>query len=242
MLKKNPKPFEEISQAEKENVLKSKMLYGKEIRNYIKCFELLYDFIEYIGNQSTTKKITLDPRDSVVFSISGRIVVTSKAYLDLAMKGYYYDAEIIYRTLLENLCFLLFFVTRQDKKDADENATKWFHGKLKLSTIKRELDLFSSKPFSLVYGRLSDYVHSNFQAVRILVKYDEEENRLDVAGRPIFRPDYGRTAFYPGVGFSAFYMLLANFDQLIEPNFKSQITDKMSKLKEEGEKLKKSPS
>jgi hypothetical protein len=237
MLKQNLKPFEEISQTEKENVLKSKMLYRKEIRNYIKCFELLYGFIEHIGNQSTTKKIAIDLRDSVVFSISGRIVVTSKAYLDLAMKGYYYDGEIIYRSLLENLCFLLFFVTRQDKKDANENAKKWFNGELKLSTIKKELDLLSNKPFSLVYGKLSDYVHSNFQAVKILVKYDDKENRLDVAGRPIFRPDYGRTAFNPGVGFSVFYMLLVNFDQLIEPTFKSQVMAEMSRLKEEGEKL-----
>jgi hypothetical protein len=231
-------PFEEVSQAEKENIEKSKAFHGDQIRNYIQCYELLYSLNEHIGHQSTAKRIIFNHRDSVVLMISTRIVLSSKACLDLAMKGYYYDSEIIHRSLLENMCVLHLLVCCKDTEKANENAKKWLNGELKLHNVKKELKLLSNKEFSRGYRILSGFVHSDFKAVKTLIKFDFTQGSINVSPKPIFMPEAARIMLYPHAEFTVLYHLIANFAEVIEPDFKSKTLDTLNKLHEEGERLK----
>ena len=141
MSKKQTTFFEDLFTIENENILKTKKRYRKEIRNYTKCFDLLSDLISHICSQSNDKNLTHGARDFVFITFCGRIGLTSKVYLDLAMKGYYYDAEIILRSLYDNL-WLLFFLASQDEKTAGETAKKWLKRKLDMRAIKKAVGVF----------------------------------------------------------------------------------------------------
>ncbi len=230
-------PFEEASKAEKENIEKTKTLFGEQIKNYIDFYELLYNLHEHAGNQSIAKKIIFDHRDSVVLMISARIVLTSKAYLDLVLKGYYYDSEVIYRSLVESIGVMRLLVNCKDTEKANKYAKKWLKGKLELRTVKEELNLTKNSEFSRLYGGLSDYVHSNFEAVGTLIKCDYAQGSLDASPKPTFKPECTLNALYPHTEFTA-SLLLENFQDIIEPEFKSQTINTLKKLNDERKRLK----
>lgn len=232
-------PFEEVSQAEKQNVEKSMIFFGDHIRNYIQCYNLLYDLNEHIGHQSKTKHIIYDYKDSVVLMISTRMVLSARACFDLAMKGYYYDSEIIHRSLVENMCVLHLLVCCEDTEKANENAKKWLNGELKLHNVRKELNLLSDKEFSRGYGKLSGYVHSDFKTLKTLIKFDFVHGSLNVSPKPVFTPEASQLMLYPHAEFTALYHLIANFAEVIEPNFKTQTMNTLNRLYDEAQRLKK---
>ncbi len=239
MLSKSPTPFGEISEAEKENIEKSKALFGDQIRNHIETYELLYSLNEHIGNQSITREIIFDYRDSVVLMLSSRAIMTLKACFDLDMKGYYYDTEIIQRSLFENLCVIMYVVLCEDKQIANENALKWLKGELKIHTIKKELNAIGNyEQFLEAYRILCGYVHSDFKSISSLMAVDLSNSSLHVAHKPEFKPSIARIAFYPHVEFSLINLLIVNFAEIIEPDFKTQTLKKLMQLHEEGNRLK----
>lgn len=239
MPNKSLTPFEEISQAEKENTEKSKALFGDQIRNRIETYELLYSINERIGNQSINRNIVFDYRDSVVLMLSSRSIMTLKACFDLDLKGYYYDTEIIHRSLFENLCVIMYVVLCEDKQLANENALKWLNGELKIHKVKKELNAIGNyEQFLEAYRILCGYVHSDFKSISSLITVNPSNGSLHVFHKPEFNACFARIAFYPHVEFSLLNLLIANFSEVIEPNFKSQTLKKLMELIEEGNRLK----
>lgn len=237
MSSNNVIPFEEASQAENENIEKTKALFGEQIKNYVDFYELLYNLHEYAGNQSRVKNTIYDYKDSVVLMLSTRIVVTSKAYLDLVLKGYYYDSEVVFRSLVETLDVMRLLVDCKDKEKANLFAGKWLKGKLNHQTIRQELNLTQGKGYSRLYSELCDYVHSNFDAVKTLIKPDFTDGSLDASPKPIFKPEFISNALFPHTEVAA-SLLLENFQSVIEPDFKTQTVTILEKLDDERQRLK----
>lgn len=169
--------------------------------------------------------------------LSARIVLTSKAYLDLILKGYYYDSEVIYRSLVESIDVMRLLVGCKDKEEANKYARKWLKDKLDTKTIKQELNLSQNKQFSRLYGELCDYVHSNFKAVRTLVKPDFVQGSIDASPKATFKPEFVPNALFPHTEI-AVSLLLENFQNIIEPKFKTQTIVVLKRLNEERERLK----
>ena len=230
-------PFEEASQAEEENIEKSKVFFGGQIKNYVDFYELLYNLHEYAGNQSRAKKIIYDYKDSVVLMLSARIVVTSKAYLDLVLKGYYYDSEVVFRSLVETLDIMRLLVGCKDKQKANLFAGKWLKGKLNHQTVRQELNLTQGEEYSRLYSELCDYVHSNFDAVKTLIKPDFTDGSLDASPKTVFKPEFISNALFPHTEV-AVSLLLENFKSIIDPDFKIQTVTVLEKLNDERQRLK----
>jgi hypothetical protein len=233
---KNLTSFKEVSLTENENIIKSKLLFGDQIRNYVETYELLFELNEHIGNQSITKKIVFDCRDSVVLMLSSRALLTLKGCFGLLMKGYYYDVEVLHRSLFENLCVIMYVVLCGDKEKANERAIKWLNGELKIYTVKKELNGIGNYEQLLeAYKILCGYVHSDFKSIRTLI--DFSKGSVDLSSKPIFKPAIARKAFYPHIEFSILNLLIANFSEVIEPVFKSQTLHKLEILHQEAERL-----
>jgi|WetSurMetagenome_2_1015567.scaffolds.fasta_scaffold109142_2 hypothetical protein len=238
--RKHFSPVEEVSKVEEENTEKSKVMFGDQISNYLQVYELLYNLNEHIGDQSKTKHIILDYRDSVVLMLSTRVVLSSKTCLDLCMKGYYYDSQIIHRSLVENIVTIMYFTCCQDKDKANANAERWLNGKLKFGMIRQEMNLNPEQANVLgyAYSTLSKYTHSNYPALNTLISKDYTQGSIDISPKPIFKPEIACIALHPHIEFSTAYLLIANFVELIEPNFKYATLEKLNSLHDEGEKLK----
>lgn len=231
-------PFEEATKAEKENVEKTKALFGKQIQNYIDFYEVLYNLHEHSGNQSRVKNVIYDYRDSAVIMLSSRIVISSKAYLDLVLKGYYYDSEVIFRSLVESIGIMRLLVGCRDKQKANLLAHKWIKGKLDHQTVKKELNLSPDNRYSRLYRDLCDYVHSNFDAVKTLSKPDFTDGSIESPPKSSFKPERALSLLYPHMEV-VILLLLENFRDMIEPSFRIQTTNSFKRLTDEREKLKK---
>jgi hypothetical protein len=153
------------------------------------------------------------------------------------MKGYYYDLEVVFRSLVESINVMRLLVECKDIEKANRYAKKWLKGKLDLQTVKQELNLTENKQFSLGYGELCDYVHSNFKAVRILIKPDFILGSIDASPKPAFKPDFVSNALFPHTKIVV-SLLLENFQNIIEIEFKTQTIVVLKKLNEERERLK----
>lgn len=231
-------PFEEASKAEKENIEKTKTLLGKQIRNYVDFYELLYNLFEHSGNQSRVKNVIYDYRDSVVLMLGSRIVISSKAYLDLVLKGYYYDSEVIFRSLVESIGIMRLLVGCRDKQKANMLADKWLKGKLDHQTVRKELNLSPSIGYSRLYRGLCDYVHSNFDAVKTLTTPDFADGSIETPPKPSFKRERALSLLYPHMEV-VISLLLENFSDMIEPSFKIQTKNSLKRLIGEREELKK---
>ncbi len=212
MPKENHDIFEELSKNENRNASISKINFDKEIRNYKELFNLFNKLVDQIADKSIRREIELQEKDVVIINISNRIIGTSKVYLDLVMKGYSYDSNIILRSLLENTCLMLYFI--KDK----ENIEKWLSGELKLKRVRKELGLFTDKRFSKIYEYLSDYVHSNFVALKSLNEPEYDDGwvaRMTI--EPRYRPNLGKYALFPSVGSIALAAFIKNFERILDP-------------------------
>lgn len=223
--------FAILSKTEKENLKKNNERYAKEIANYCQWFNLLHDLMRNIAEAKKELRLS----DVTIFVVCNRIIGTSKAFLDLQMKGYKYDANIIMRSLIESVSLLNFLI-----KD-EKNANKWLDGNLKFKDIRKALGLSSDKEFAQTYASFSDYVHSNFGALASLFEIDgreipDKEGMIKGITTFIIEPDTEKSdpekySLFPSAGIRAIWLLQEKYGSLVKPQIKSQIKGMLGTLK-----------
>jgi len=154
--------YEIFLDKEKENVSLSKTHFDKQLGTYIECFNLLADTCVHIFD--VLEKPLTDRHASIAFQCA-RILGSLKVYIDLLMKGYYFDATIIERTLIEDFYLIRCFM--EDEKYVD----KWVKKELKFSEVRKKLRLYSDESFVGYYEYLCDFVHSNIPAFHTLTEF-----------------------------------------------------------------------
>lgn len=230
MIKKKRKKMEHYElflEIEKKNIGLSKKHYTEELDSYVECFNLLTDTFVHLCD-------ILKPLNYVqacVLFNCGRMLSSLGVYIDLLMKGHYFDAYIIRRSLLENVFLLECFV-----KD-EQYAEKWVKQELKLSKIKKELDLYTWEAFVEYYNDMCDFVHANVPAILTFVELGKSpEAKLYYT--PKFKLDPAIAIhFFPLVG----YMMLSNlhkaYGNLMNPKIKIQVEKSLMKWKIEVDEL-----
>jgi hypothetical protein len=226
-----------LSEHERKYLKKISKRYTQEILDYSECFDLLHDAMRHITDAKLEKKEDFKLSDVTIFTVCNRIIGTSKVYLDLQLRGYKFDANIIMRSMLENIKLLDWLV--EDEKNAD----RWLDGKTKFRVIEEELGLYSNKEFLQAYGGFCDYVHSNFKALTDLFKLSEKREILDEKGTVrrmtilIIEPDVENLnldegSLFPNIGHSALDALKKKYLTLLKPEIKSRIDNMFEKTKE----------
>lgn len=212
--------YELLLKREEENIKLSRKHYGKELSIFVECFNLLVDTVHHISN-ILGKPATY--AQACIVANCGRILTSLGAYIDLLMKGYYYDAIVIERSLIENVYLIECFV--KDEKSAE----KWVKGELTFSKIKKELDLYSDEKFVKYYLSMCDFVHANMRAIfTLLVETHKTTQVADVYIIPRFRLDPNiALMFFPLVGFMTLSDLILAFNGLMNPKMKTQIVNSL---------------
>ena len=218
--RKKIEQYELLLKTEKKNIDLSKKHYEKELSSYIECLNLLADTHTHLCD--ILEKGTTTVQACVLLN-SGRMLSSLGAYIDLLMKGYYFDANIIYRSLIENVYLIECFI--KDEKYAD----KWVNRELKLSEIKEELGLYSSEKFTKFWNRICDYVHVNIPAVLSLHRI-RRKPIVDIYHVPRFRlsPEIA-VMFFPVIGIMTLCLIVTAFGNLMNQKIKSQIEKSLNK-------------
>ena len=230
---KRKKIFDVLSKEEQKYKKKIEESYAQEIINYKECFESLDNLMWEIADAKAERKEDFNFSDVTIFAVCCRILGTSKVFIDLQIKGYKYDANIIMRSLLESALLLEWLI-----KD-EKNAGKGLDGHTKFKTIRRELgnpSVYSSR----AYDSFSDYVHSNFKSLIDLFKLNKKENAEEGMVKCIteftIEPDVERgiamdeSSLFPSIGISALNSLKKKYAMLLKPEINSKIDDMFKKL------------
>ena len=132
---KRKKIFDVLSKEEQKCKKKIEESYAQEIINYKECFESLDNLMWEIADAKAERKEDFNFSDVTIFAVCCRILGTSKVFIDLQIKGYKYDANIIMRSLLESALLLEWLI--KDEKNA---IMKLFHDAFKeISSINNEM-------------------------------------------------------------------------------------------------------
>jgi hypothetical protein len=229
--------FALLSEHERKYLKEISKRYTQEILDYSECFDLLNDAMRHIADVKLEIKEDFKLSDVTIFTVCNRIIGTSKTYLDLQLRGYKFDANIIMRSMLENIELLDWLV-----KD-EKNANRWLDGKIEFKVIRKELGLYSNKKFLQAYDGFCDYVHSNFKALTDLFQLSEQREILDEKGTVrrmttlIIEPDtenlnLDEDSLFPSIGYSALNALKEKYLTLLKPEIKSRIDNMFEKINE----------
>lgn len=215
MMKQNVSFFDYIVKVEKENIRKTRVLLKKKIKLNKDSFNL---FAEMLGELYPTpiqkaKSIT----DMAVLPILSKIAMSLKSYFNLVMMGYYHDAIIVYRNILESvlLCMLV--------AEKPKYAVKWLKAKIEPSEVRKELGL---KSVADVYNTMSHYVHLNIRSMGTFVEIRMEEQRgLMIAGWvPQFNADNARFMLIPIFGPTLISYLSYSYKNRLSANLLKRIS------------------
>lgn len=213
--------FKKLTKRERANVKQAKAIYSKRIRLYQEGCDLLNDLINEIATNFSDK--TADMQDVLIIALCNRIIGTSKVIYELSLRGYQFDNTILVRSLYEN-SLALWYVQR-----STDNTEKWLSGRVKLRTIKRELDVSSSGLLTRFYDSTSDYVHSNFEAILTLIKTQEKTNSVDCLVEPMCLAEEGN--FLPNFWAIALQILSEHYKKIIRPETNTKIKKLIAKVK-----------
>lgn len=225
-------PYVRFIEAEEKNIESTKKHFDKEIGIYIECFNLLAQTIDHIAEQSINWEPPFQLTETVILANTTRILNSMRTYIDLVMKGYYFDARIVHRSLYENVLLIDCFT--RDRKYVD----KWMAKELKLSEVKRELGLYSEEKLEKFYEEMCDYVHANVPAILTVVDLRGEVDRIDLLTKPQF--DLKQTpvdVVFPLIGYMTLGLLHNFFGNVMKPNFKSKIREALTRWKIDAEQL-----
>lgn len=189
LVREQTSPFDFIAKMEKENIRKTKRQFSKEIRLYKKSFNWLVEVLDelYLIPMQRAKSIT----DMAVLPILSKIAMSLKSYLHLVMMGYYHEAVVLKRNILESVlkCMLV------AKKP--EYAVKWSKNrKLEPREVRKELGFESAAD---IFSAMSDYVHLNAASIGtfVQIRIDKQRAQMTANWHPRFDRDCARFMLIP---------------------------------------------
>lgn len=140
--------------------------FKKETEFYKHALNLLHEIAECIFHSKPIRNF--DSKFAIITMLP-RLIGTIQSIRVLTVKGYYYDAVILERSVVENLG-LCVYITKNEKE-----ATKWLSGKdIRMPKINLFGEFFSlvsgdavkkDHKWEALYGKLSQYVHATLKAI-----------------------------------------------------------------------------
>lgn len=144
--------------------------FGKDLELYQRSFDLCSETVGHICEYAEKRLVDSTAKEAVLF-ILPRIMQSMQAVRLLTLKGYYYDARIIERSLIEAIGLCAYLALD------DKEAKRWIAGKdikvpkISLFDYVPQLLRIDTGDFSAksVYGQLCHYVHTNARAIVSLI-------------------------------------------------------------------------
>jgi hypothetical protein len=158
-----------------ENVKVLHEKFSKELEMYKRSFSVMTEAVLDVHNKLALSQAPTPVKDFAITLVSAKFIRSSKAALNLLLNGYLYEANILWRAMLENILLLNCFL-----KD-EKSASDWIKGKLKVGKVRRVVpELSSDDNFKRTYSWLSDYVHTNPPSFRSITEFGDKEVTLKI--------------------------------------------------------------
>jgi hypothetical protein len=177
-----------------ENEINKRTLsqFKKENKFYERALNFLYEVVNYLYQSKSSEHF-----DSTfaILTMLPRLFGTIQSIRVLTVKGYYYDAVILERSVVENLG-LCVYLARNEKE-----AERWLTGKdirmPKINIFDEFFSLISSDAVKkddygkALYGKLSQYVHATLKAIGptyviSIGDIEDQSYKVDYAFPPFF--------------------------------------------------------
>ncbi len=156
--------YNSLMEKEKKNIQKTRKYFSHELEFWNRILDMLYDALKSIVNSYSEK--WPHSKRACLF-ILPRLIISTKASLEMLTRGYYFDYVVIERSLMESVALLALFSKNE------EEAKNWLKFKEpRLPKWKLMHRLFTSPPtkrmiklVNKAYAEQSQYTHSSFIAV-----------------------------------------------------------------------------
>jgi len=144
-----------------ENVKVLHEKFSKELEMYKRSFSVMTEAVLDVHNKLALSQAPTPVKDFAITLVSAKFIRSSKAALNLLLNGYLYEANILWRAMLENILLLNCF--------------------LKVRKVRRLIqELSSDENFKRTYSWLSDYVHTNPPSFRSITEFGDKEVTLKI--------------------------------------------------------------
>jgi len=210
-----------VESVEIQNVRILNEKFSKELEFFRHSFNLLAETIIDLSNKLYHTENPHLLRDMVILMVSSKLLLSSKALLNLSLNGYEYEARVLIRTMLEDFlrceCFF----------NDEETAHKWLQGTLSIEEVKCIVpNLSLNENFKWIYKTLSDYVHTNPSSLGSLIKVSDKSVYVKISPNLPDSTEDQAAIVVPLIGFNIISLeILRNaYEEKIETAIKKRIS------------------
>ena len=180
--------FKLVNEREEQNIKFSQLYFPQDLQKYEGSVNVLAQTLKSIEQAFKGKVLRPETKIATIL-LSSRFMLSAKCLFNMVVQGYYYSAWIVLRSLQENVFYCLCFA------ESNNYAKRWFKKqreqkkKLRLKEVKRVIKLSSKPHVQEAYSFMSNFVHSNMQAIARIVEYERKPKRMRPPDSPKFRKD-----------------------------------------------------
>lgn len=158
----------------------------KQLQSKLIRFRRSFNALCYAFSVIFHSKLEQDPRKRAIVLLMPRLIFLSKSIHELTLKGYYFEASLLERDIVEGIGLCSLF-----SRDIDK-ASKWMKGEdlgVSKRQIAHEIAVFSKSAsdnrVKKLYDRLSRHVHLDVKPVVRFLPYVTEKS-IGLQLLPIF--------------------------------------------------------
>ncbi len=219
--------FDFLTEKEEENVERTRKELSEEFELSRETLEMLYDCFKAIASSYSHK---WSHSKKAAFFILPRFIMSTKTSIELLTRAYYFDYEVVQRSLLESLALLMLF------SEDEEAAKKWLdREELELPKWKLVHYVIPSPTKKMrrlidkAYSKLSDYVHSSSTAIfrEWTVHFTRRTKRLDF---PKFDKSKVREELSSQASLLVIAALTTVFKEEFEESFRKRLIDFLERV------------
>jgi hypothetical protein len=218
--------FQNACEAEKQSIRLSQENFPEDLRKYELSANILAQTLNEINLSFRNRELKPENKIATAF-LAYRFLIASKCVFNIGVSGYYYEAQILMRSMYETVIYCLSFQLSNDC------ARKWLTGRLKLGEAKQVIKNSSARISTEAYSLLSEYVHSKQPAIARTLRFRGNLEIESQTGPRFMEKGYGLFREFRALNISLLEVLVAIFANDLEKKTKDTIIAFISEEKKE---------
>jgi len=196
--------FQNACEAEKLTIRLSQENFPEDLKKYELSANILAQTLNEINLSFRNRELKPENKIVTVF-LAYRFLIASKCVFNIGVSGYYYEAQILMRSMNETVIYCLSFQLSNDC------ARKWLTNGLKLREAKQVIKNSSIKISTEAYSLLCAYVHSNQPAIARTLRFRENLEIESPTGPRFMEKGYGLFREFRALNLALLEVLVAIF-------------------------------
>jgi hypothetical protein len=218
--------FQNACEAEKLTFRLTQRYFPKDLSKYELSANILAQTLKEINLSFKNRELKPENKFATVL-LAYRFLIASKCVFNIGVWGYYYETQILMRSMSETVIYCLSFQLSNDC------ARKWMAHGLRLREAKQVIKNSSASFSKEAYSLLSEYVHSDKQAIARTLSFRENLEIACPTGPQFMEKGYGLFREFRALNIALLEVLVAIFANDLEEKTKNSILAFILKEKKE---------